>query len=490
MAGGVPRRAWIPLALVTVLLAANGAGASSQDRNAGSAARAYGVRVAVPGQAGGGTATVAAPTDTVQFAGGFSCCGATPFVTTGSVTASASADAGPSATGLASAQVNGITLFGGEVTIASVTAKAHAVAATGKASGDLNGSDVSGFVVNGQGAATSGRVALGDWGYANLMEQGVAQSQTPTPNYRAFVTAVDIHLTADHDGLPANTEVLIGYAEASAQAGEAVSVPTPPAKPKPKPKPKSGKGNNAAPEPNRNGVGPVYKAPPDVHPKLTAGQYVFPVYGPSSFVDTFGAPRADVSWHHGDDIFAPLGAPVLAVADGTVFSVGWNAIGGNRLWLRDHAGNEFYYAHLSAFTPLAVNGAQVQAGDVLGFVGNTGDAQGTPYHLHFEIHPVGLLALGYDGAVDPTLYLTAWEHLQDVRFDAAAGWAPSAAHSTAPPAGAILLQVSDISSANGLEPGSLRKAFLPVAAEGDGALIATRTFQPSEEAARGLAAHR
>ncbi len=67
---------------------------------------------------------------------------------------------------------------------------------------------------------------------------------------------------------------------------------------------------------------------------------MFPVYGESSYSDTFGAVRGDVSggWHHGDDIFAPLGAPILAVAHGTVFSVGWNKIGGWRLWLRDDRG--------------------------------------------------------------------------------------------------------------------------------------------------------
>src|SRR5581483_2430490 len=63
--------------------------------------------------------------------------------------------------------------------------------------------------------------------------------------------------------------------------------------------------------------------PPTLHPPLTAGGYVFPVYGPSAYSDTFGAARADVTYHHGDDIFAPLGAPILAVADGTVFSIGW-----------------------------------------------------------------------------------------------------------------------------------------------------------------------
>ena len=112
----------------------------------------------------------------------------------------------------------------------------------------------------------------------------------------------------------------------------------------------------------------------------------------------------------------PLGAPILAVADGTVFSVGWNEIGGWRLWLRDSGGNEFYYAHLSAYTSLAVNGRHVTAGQVLGFVGNTGDAQGTPFHLHFEVHPVSMLFLGYDGAVDPTKYLDAWKRLEDIRI--------------------------------------------------------------------------
>ena len=164
--------------------------------------------------------------------------------------------------------------------------------------------------------------------------------------------------------------------------------------------------------------------PTGLQPQLTAGGYVFPVYGPVSYGNTFGAFRGDVAgnWHHGDDIFAPLGAPILACADGLVFSVGWNDVGGNRLWLRDSQGNEFYYAHLSAFTPIARNGMHVKAGEVLGFVGNTGDAQGTPTHLHFEVHPSACSFMGYDGAVNPTPYLDAWKHLQDVRFSNVASW--------------------------------------------------------------------
>jgi murein DD-endopeptidase MepM/ murein hydrolase activator NlpD len=302
------------------------------------------------------------------------------------------------------------------------------------------------------------QIQLADWGYAIALEQKGQRIDQPTPGYHDFVTALDVFLTADHDGLPAQSEIQVGYAEANAQASEAAPLPTPPSLPTvTTPKPKGKKGGL-----------PVESQPlKGVHPQLTAGGYVFPVYGTSSYGDTYGAGRSDVSggWHHGDDIFAALGTPLLAVAHGTVFSVGWNKIGGWRLWLRDDEGNEFYYAHLSAYSPLAVNGAIVDAGDVLGFMGNTGDAEGTPYHLHFEVHPVGLLGLGYDGAVDPTPYLDGWRRVQDVRFDAVLGWTPKLAGS-APKAGAILLQSSDISSASGLDPESLQRAIAPPKAEG------------------------
>jgi murein DD-endopeptidase MepM/ murein hydrolase activator NlpD len=236
-----------------------------------------------------------------------------------------------------------------------------------------------------------------------------------------------------------------------------------------------------APSGTGSGLFPPGFGPQGITPVLGGGPYVFPVFGPVSFVDTFGAPRADVSWHHGDDIFAPLGSPVLAVADGTLFSIGWNEIGGNRLWLRDGKGNYFYYAHLAAFATTAVDGAAVHAGDVVGFVGNTGDAAGTPFHLHFEIHPVGLLGLGYDGAVDPTSYLQRWQHAGDLGSASLGfGWS----RHPAPPAGAVLLTTSDISSANGLEPGSLARAMsagtasvaLPISAATEGATdIRTRS---------------
>jgi hypothetical protein len=116
---------------------------------------------------------------------------------------------------------------------------------------------------------------------------------------------------------------------------------------------------------------------------------------------------------------------------------------------------------------------------VLGFVGNTGDAQGTPTHLHFEVHPFSLLFMGYDGAVNPTPYLQAWKHLQDVRFSNVAAWlAQTGISDPAPKPAAILLQVSDISEASGLDPGSLERAMGRESRTTDGQLIRTLGLRP------------
>jgi murein DD-endopeptidase MepM/ murein hydrolase activator NlpD len=450
----VLKRALVAFLAASFLLTAASADAGWQHAQAsGATARAFAIQVIVPGQAGGATPTVAAPNDQVAFSGSFNYQG---IVTTGSANAAASAVSGPEATASASAEVDNLNVFGGEITAASIVAQAHASARAGAARGDISGSNVSGLVALGQSVASGGSMQLADWGSLSTVAGGA--SGTPATGYRGSVTAVEIRLAAAHGGLPAGTTILVGYAEVAAQA-----VPEQPAQTPTPPQTKTGKKGPASKAPEPAPGFPPVREPPAVTPKLTAGGYVFPVYGPSSFTNTFGAPRGDISggWHHGDDIFAPLGAPILAVASGTVFSVGWNEVGGNRLWLRDGQGNLFYYAHLSAFSPLAVNGNKVNAGDVLGFVGNTGDAQGTPFHLHFEIHPVGLLGLGYDGAVDPTTYLLAWKHLQDVSFAGGDAWAPAQALGNAPKPGAILLTATDISSADGLVPGSLLRALRP-----------------------------
>ena len=101
---------------------------------------------------------------------------------------------------------------------------------------------------------------------------------------------------------------------------------------------------------------------------------------------------------------------------------------------------------------------------MIGFVGRTGDAEATPPHLHFEIHPSELLDLGYDGVVNPYRALLAWRRLDDAVLVGNA-WRPDPG--PAPPAAAVLLAAEDISAANGTRPGALEEAVtVPEASAG------------------------
>ncbi len=477
------------VALSGLLVLISGAGgAGSAGATAGGSARAVAVRVVVPGQPSVTAGSISSPPDHAAFGSSFSYPADGSVVTTGSISASAATNSGTSATASSTTQVGTVSVFNGEVTATTVTGAAHGSTRGRNAGGNFSGASVTGLTVLGTDTppAPNIRIPLADWGYLTTLEEGTDSSLGAggAQGFHGFVSALAIHLTAPHGGLPAGAEIQIGYAEASVQANVAVSPK--PVVPGPAPNQASGKQGKktpVAPEPTKHKKPtspPLLGPPTGLQPKLTAGGYVFPVYGPSQFGDSYGAFRGDVSgnWHHGDDIFAPLGAPILAVADGIVFSVGWNDVGGNRLWLRDDQGNEFYYAHLSAFTPLAKNGAHVRAGEMLGFVGNTGDAQGTPTHLHFEVHPYSLLFMGYDGAVDPTPYLNAWKHLQDVRFSDVASWlAQTGIADPAPKPAAILLQVSDISEASGLDPASLQRAMSSQNG-GEGQVLRTLGLRP------------
>jgi murein DD-endopeptidase MepM/ murein hydrolase activator NlpD len=132
---------------------------------------------------------------------------------------------------------------------------------------------------------------------------------------------------------------------------------------------------------------------------IVAGGFVFPVDEPYVFSSTFGAPRMTGTpyqhSHQGNDIFAPIGTPLRAVERGIITKVGTDTLGGTKLWLIGMTGTTYYYAHLSAYGAGIVDNVIVEAGDVVGYVGNTGNARTTPPHLHFEVHPYG------GPAVDP-----------------------------------------------------------------------------------------
>jgi murein DD-endopeptidase MepM/ murein hydrolase activator NlpD len=255
--------------------------------------------------------------------------------------------------------IRSLSLFGGAVTARSVVAR--------RGRGTVGGLRVSGRAV----ALRPGKaLAVGSWG---LLESGVDLGGR-------LAAPLALRLLRPRADLPAGTVVLVGFAGSAKR--------------------------QAAHRKRRRHA----RQPLKVTPRLGETGYAFPVAGGASYVDTYGANRRDVSdgWHHGDDLFAPLGTPVVAVANGTLGLRGWEKLGGWRLWLTDAKGNQYYYAHLAGYSPQALRNRHVRAGEVLGFVGRTGDAFTTPPHLHFEIHPVSLLKLDYDGAVDPTSYLRKW----------------------------------------------------------------------------------
>ena len=88
-------------------------------------------------------------------------------------------------------------------------------------------------------------------------------------------------------------------------------------------------------------------------------------------------------------------AATVPLANWMIDNVGTGSLGGIKLWLVGESGTSYYYAHLSAYAPGIRDGVVVEPGDLVGFVGDTGNAVGTPPHLHFEIHPSG------GPAVDP-----------------------------------------------------------------------------------------
>lgn len=119
--------------------------------------------------------------------------------------------------------------------------------------------------------------------------------------------------------------------------------------------------------------------------------FAFPVRAPYSYVDTWLGARSGGRKHQGVDIFALQGTPVYSVVNGKVEQLAVNPLGGNKLWVRSPGDNwSYYYAHLAGYAPGIRNGSTVKKGQLIGYVGTSGNAKGTPPHLHFETHvPAG-----------------------------------------------------------------------------------------------------
>ena len=347
------------------------------------------------GCVGAGAAAVVRPSHAVVALGTpASNLGPSGYPSSASVVAFSSSTASGSTCRSAGVTLASVSLFGGAVTATSVQATA------GK--GSVSGLEIGGTAVS---AGAGQTVSVEGWGQLTL---GATVGRLTAP--------LVLRLLQAHGSLAAGTTIAVAFSAAP--------------RPVPKPKPKhhtpigdhshrrghgatGSKQTKAARKTRKHRHHGRESHPLKVTPPLEfpSAHYVFPIDGGASFIDTYGAGRNDVpgGWHHGDDLFAPLGTPVVAVAKGTLSLIGWEPLGGWRLWLTDETGNSFYYAHLAGYAPWILHHPHVRAGEVLGFLGRTGDAFTTTPHVHFEIHPHQLVSLGEDGAVDPTGYLQSWK---------------------------------------------------------------------------------
>lgn len=109
---------------------------------------------------------------------------------------------------------------------------------------------------------------------------------------------------------------------------------------------------------------------------------------PSQLANTWGAARSEGRSHEGIDIFAPRHTQVLSATRGIVVRRGFNRLGGRIVSILGPGGQYHYYAHLEDWSDPQV-GDWVEAGEVIGYVGDSGNAQGTPTHLHYGIYDGG-----------------------------------------------------------------------------------------------------
>jgi len=107
-------------------------------------------------------------------------------------------------------------------------------------------------------------------------------------------------------------------------------------------------------------------------------------------VNTWHAPRSADRLHEGQDIFAPRGTPTYSATRGYIYNIGQNGVGGQTVSVIGAGGRVYYYAHFDSYAPGIAEGDYVTPQTVLGYVGTSGNAQGTPPHLHFGVYtPTG-----------------------------------------------------------------------------------------------------
>jgi murein DD-endopeptidase MepM/ murein hydrolase activator NlpD len=326
-----------------------------------------------------------------------------------------------------------LSLLGGRVTADSMDLVADAAATKSAESGGVNVSRITGLQVDGQAVPLDSLpLTIDGVGTLTALETREADDGT---GLEAEVTGLRLHLTSAWRGLAEGADIVVGSAAACADETAAAHL-----LPKPVPSDSDGgssssggsssggsgsgsSGSSGSSDDKDNGGGTGGSGgggntdsssadtfrPGKMHsPTKSSGDLipfpgaVFPIDGEVWYSDDFGAPRAVGGGHTGNDIFARRGTPLVAVQAGTVQELRYRSLGGNSFHLVNDRGDYFYYAHLMRYAAGITNGSVVEAGQVLGYVGNTGNAITTPPHLHFEIHPGG------GAPIDPFPYLELW----------------------------------------------------------------------------------
>ena len=127
-------------------------------------------------------------------------------------------------------------------------------------------------------------------------------------------------------------------------------------------------------------------------PEWVTPGFTCPVGGSSWFLDTWGAPRSGGRSHKGVDMMGPVGTPLVAVSGGIVRK-SYGSLAGNIVWLYADHGVNYFYAHLDSYPGGLVDGQWVPRGQVIGYMGDSGNPRPGAYHLHFGIYPGGITAV-------------------------------------------------------------------------------------------------
>ena len=346
-----------------IVASATLAAAAPPPRSATTGASAVLLRITVPGQDTVSLGELEWPDSTTADVQSFQYPADGSVVSVGRSRAAVFASPGSAAATQSFAEAIVLSLFNGEIVAGKITASVSAGASARSVGTDTSASEVQGLRALGRDIPSSpGSTQLEDWGTLTVLTGDSGSRKAGPPGAQASVTALRVRLSAEHGGLPAGSEIVVGCAQATSVA-DLSAPPRPPTSGQGRPphawdapeqdsaRARAGRRRRGSRRPGAGRAGGHCAALvrrlrlPGVRHGVVRRQ-LRRVRGPTS----------PGGWHHGEDIFAAAGTPLLAVADGTLHTIGFNRIGGYRLWLRDTQGNEFYYAHLSAYSPLAVEG--------------------------------------------------------------------------------------------------------------------------------------